>query len=319
MSLKNGLLLGTKFLFSGTLIWYFLSKTDLGATAAEFQRLDILATGSAIALIMGQILVVSVRWTRLLRAIAINLPYRPILRVIVIANFFNATLISSVGGDAVRLWLLTRFGVHLGKAVNGILLDRLAGLFGLLAMMALGLPMLMEIMAGNPARWGFPLLLIAALTGLAALLAADKLPTALSHWRLMRGLATLAADSRAIVLTSRNLLPIGGQSILVHLLAIMAIYVLARGLDIEIGFMTCFVLIPPVILAMTLPISIAGWGVREGAMIAALGLVGVSQEQALVLSVVFGLCVTIVGLMGGVVWLFSRNRAIPNVSDESSQ
>jgi len=318
MSLKNGILLGVKFLFSGALIWYFLNETDLGATAAQFQNLDPLATGSAIALIMVQILIVSVRWTHLLRAIAINLPYRPILRVIVIANFFNATLISSVGGDAVRLWLLTRFGIHFGKAVNGILLDRIAGLFGLLALMALGLPMLMEIMANNPARWGFPLLLIAALVGLGALLAANKLPSALSHWRVMRGLATLAADSRTIVFAPRNLLPIGGQSILVHLLAITAIYVLARGLDIEIGFLTCFVLIPPVILAMTLPISIAGWGVREGAMIAALGLVGVSQEQALVLSVVYGLCLTIVGLMGGVVWLFSRNRAIPNVSDKGS-
>ena len=96
-------------------------------------------------------------------------------------------------------------------------------------------------------------------------------------------------------------------------------YVLAAGLEIEISFLDCFFLVPPVILAMTLPISIAGWGVREGAMIVALGLIGVSQESALVLSILFGLGITLAALPGGVIWLFSRNRTVPAMPDGEAE
>jgi len=84
-------------------------------------------------------------------------------------------------------------------------------------------------------------------------------------------------------------------------------------MEIEITFLDCFFLVPPVILAMTLPISIAGWGVREGAMIVTLGLVGVPQESALVLSILFGLGTMIAAFPGGIIWLFTRNRTVPSM------
>jgi uncharacterized membrane protein YbhN (UPF0104 family) len=59
---------------------------------------------------------------------------------------------------------------------------------------------------------------------------------------------------------------------------------------------------------MTLPISIAGWGVRETAMVGLFGLIGVPNEGALVLSVLFGLIGIAVAIPGGVVWLASRDR-----------
>jgi len=50
-----------------------------------------------------------------------------------------------------------------------------------------------------------------------------------------------------------------------------------------------------------LPITIARWGVREGAMIGALGQASVAPGDAL--SVIFGLVFMIAGLPGGVLWL----------------
>ena len=55
-----------------------------------------------------------------------------------------------------------------------------------------------------------------------------------------------------------------------------------------------------------IPISIAGWGVREGVMVVLLGLIGISSESALALSILYGIILTIVGLMGGIFWLFER-------------
>ncbi|KAF0137780.1 MAG: hypothetical protein FD153_1608 [Rhodospirillaceae bacterium] len=78
------------------------------------------------------------------------------------------------------------------------------------------------------------------------------------------------------------------------------------------------VLVPPVLLIMTLPISIAGWGVREQAMITAFGLVGVSEESALALSILSGLTILAGGLPGGVVWLVETRSGRPALSPGSS-
>jgi hypothetical protein len=87
---------------------------------------------------------------------------------------------------------------------------------------------------------------------------------------------------------------------------------MARGLRIEIGLWNCFVLLPTVLFLSMLPISVAGWGVREGAMVAALSLVGVPGHQSLALSICFGLCIVAISLSGGAVWFASRSRPIPD-------
>ena len=71
----------------------------------------------------------------------------------------------------------------------------------------------------------------------------------------------------------------------------------------NLSFLDCLVLIPPVVLVSTIPISIAGWGVREAAMITLLALVGVAEADAFVLSVLFGLLTFGLGLPGGIVWI----------------
>jgi hypothetical protein len=55
-----------------------------------------------------------------------------------------------------------------------------------------------------------------------------------------------------------------------------------------------------------LPISLAGWGVREVSLVALLGLLGVDREAALALSVEFGIICTLMSLPGGVIWLGLR-------------
>ena len=67
-------------------------------------------------------------------------------------------------------------------------------------------------------------------------------------------------------------------------------------------------LVPPVMLIMTIPISIGGWGVRETAMVTFFGLIGVSGEGAFALSVVFGLTGMAVAIPGGIIWFMSRDK-----------
>jgi hypothetical protein len=68
------------------------------------------------------------------------------------------------------------------------------------------------------------------------------------------------------------------------------------------------VLVPLVVLVSMLPVSVAGWGVREGAMVVALGAVGVDRATALTTSVLFGLALAATGIPGGLLWLYGRRH-----------
>ena len=315
--MKTWGLLALKIALSGALIWYFIGKSDLGAVMESLRQVDAATVVAVLAMFLAQIVLVAWRWGALMRLVGVGkgFSFHEIVRTVWSANFFNTTLVSSVGGDAFRLWTIVRAGNPLGKSVNSIFLDRLMALMALMILITISLPYVMELIADEAAFLSYALLIAAFLAGFAALFHADRLPRRIQHWRLVRGLANLAADTRRLSLHMDNLLPVAALSLLVHILNIFVVYVLARGLEIGISFLDCFFLVPPVILAMTLPISIAGWGVREGAMIVSLGLIGVSQESALVLSILFGLGITLAALPGGVIWLFSRNRTVPAMPD----
>ncbi|MCH8237952.1 MAG: flippase-like domain-containing protein [Proteobacteria bacterium] len=118
----------------------------------------------------------------------------------------------------------------------------------------------------------------------------------------------LGVDARRVFLRIRHFAPVMALGLLTHVNMSFCVYLLSLGLGLEIGLIDFLVLFHLVILVTTIPISIAGWGVRETAMVGLFGLIGVPAEGALVLSVLFGLIGIAVALPGGAVWLASRDR-----------
>ena len=105
-------------------------------------------------------------------------------------------------------------------------------------------------------------------------------------------------------------LPVFAISIGGHLMMVSAIFILASDLDLSVTFLDCLVLIPGVMLLASVPISIAGWGVREAVMVAAMGLLGVATDEATSLSLVYGLSMVVIGLIGGVLWFANSDRRV---------
>jgi uncharacterized membrane protein YbhN (UPF0104 family) len=138
----------------------------------------------------------------------------------------------------------------------------------------------------------------------------DRLPARLDRFRVVQGLRAVSADTRRVFLAPAPLARLLAWGMLTHLNITFAVYVLGRALDLDIGWLDCLALVPPVLLASTLPISIGGWGVREGAMIAAFALIGVPSDGALVLSVLTGLAGMAAALPGGALWLLGRDHRI---------
>lgn len=317
--MKKWLALGVKVAVSAGLIWLLFRDVDLDAALRRVATAETLPLALGIAVILVQVLVVAWRWRLVLTGIGASLPFGQVFRFFYISAFFNQALPASVGGDAVRVYKAYKAGLSLGAAFNSAMLDRVAALVAVVVMMGATLPLLFQRIDDPSARLGLGVMVALALTAVALLMVLDRLPSGLYRWRMLNALAVLAGDARRTFLSLAHTPWVLAASILGHVMLSVGVWALAMSLGISVGVIDCILLFPPVILISSLPVSIAGWGVREGAMVAAFGFVGVAPDAALVLSILFGLSLIAVNLPGGVIWLTGGGRLPDSESLRNSE
>lgn len=298
--LKGGVSLG--------LIAWVLSKIDPAAAWNQAKSIDGAMALMSVVLMMAQIALGAVRWALVLRALSAAFHWLQTLSVYYIGVFFSIVLPGAVGGDAVRMWFARRNGLSLVTAVNSVALERAVTVFALVLLVCLTQPILMLRLPDLPGVWVFPALLAICVLGILTLAALDRLPQSLHRWRVVRGLALLAVDTRKLFFHPGFCLGTIVVALIGHINLSLVVYVLAIGLNLDIHVLDCLVLVPPVILIMTLPISIAGWGVRETAMVTAFSFVGLDSSSTLVLSILFGILTMVTALPGGLVFLMAGGR-----------
>lgn len=287
---------------SAGLVAFFATHIDLGPIQAALARTD--GGGLALAVLVVLVLVAAasaLRWLAVCRALDLAMDIRRSLELVYIGWFFNQLLPSGVGGDVVRAVRTRALGIDWSRAVHCVLLDRLLALAAMVLIVAAGWQFIPSLHADAPARHGVLVLLGAVVFAFSLLLVADKLPLPASN-RLLAAVVGIAASTRAVLLT-RFAAPALLASVVTHLVTALAAWLIARALGLQVTLAATCVLIPLVLFVMMLPISIGGWGVREGAMIAAFGYVGVEPASAFAMSVLFGLSFVAASLPGALLWL----------------
>jgi hypothetical protein len=306
--MKRWLSWAAKLALTAGSFWYLQTKIDVGAAWQLGRGVAPVMLLSAFFLQVVQVLVCGGRWLLVLKAIGAWLPYWKACELFIVGNFFGQVLPGAIGGDAVRMWTTHQAGLTLGTSVNSVMLERIATVFGLVLLVAVTEPLLIGRVSDTSGLWIFPALTACMVAGILLLTQLDRLPPTLERWRLVRGFAKLAADTRRLFLRPRFALPTLAVTIFGHINLALLIWVLALGLQAKVTVVDCLVLVPPVVLVATLPISIAGWGAREVAMVTLFGFIGVPAAQSTVMSVLFGLSGILISLPGGLFWLFAKNR-----------
>lgn len=300
-----------KAVISIALIGWLATRVDVSPLLSRFAAMDMTAALAAVAVMFGQLVLTAWRWRLVADRIGGPLPPGPALRLTLIGQFFSQTLPSAIGGDGVRAWLASRLGISLPKAIAGMFADRVAALIVLVGFVGAMLPWL-HARIGDVRLVAAAALLVAATMAAAAILIGlgDKIGVLLGRSRWTRPVAEPATALRT-VLRGPGSLQIVALSALVHLGVILGAFLIARSLRIGVDFVDCLVLIPPIVLLTTLPVSIAGWGVREGAAVVGFGLIGTDAADALAISVAFGLVQIVIGLPGGLLWLMDGRPGRP--------
>jgi uncharacterized membrane protein YbhN (UPF0104 family) len=308
--MRQILLSTIKVLISAALLYLALRRVNLADLAARFDVASLGWIALAIAVTFLQIFLGVLRWCEISAECGAPLPTRQAMRFNVIGTFFNQTLPSSIGGDAVRLWLVARAGAGWRAATYSIFVDRAIGLIALAVIIVATLPWSYQLIGDPQGRAALLLVDFAALAGGAGFLVFGALQWAwLKRWWGTHHLHACAVIANKVIFSRERGPKVAILSLLVHVLTAVIAWCVAQSIAAPVSFGQVFQLIPPVMLITMLPISIAGWGVREATMGLAFGYAGLMTNEGVNVSLLFGAVSFIVGAFGGLVWIFSAEKA----------
>jgi glycosyltransferase 2 family protein len=308
--MRRILLSAIKILVSAALLYLALRKANFADLAARLDLTSAAWLALAVALTFFQIFIGVLRWRIVSAECGAPLPLRQAMRYNVIGTFFNQTLPSSIGGDAVRLWLVARAGAGWRAATYSIFVDRAVGLIALAIIIVASLPWSSHLIADSYGRTALMLVDFAALAGGAGFLVLGVLPWAwLKRWWATHHIHACAVIANRVIFSRKNEPAIAILSLLVHFLAVVIAWCVVQSISAPVGFEQTFLLIPPVMLITMLPISIAGWGVREATMGLAFGYAGLVTNEGINVSLLYGAVSFFAGAIGGLVWIFSAEKA----------
>ena len=299
------------------LVWIL----DLERVPAMLLQMDPLWILPALAITVLQTTLLAWRWCFTASRLGMRLPLGVAVREYYLGTFLNQLLPGGVMGDVTRAWRHTRSGQgspRPGPAFRAVILERASGQLVMVAVALVSLGMLRQVReavgegtagglaaAPAPGSGGAPGLLLAGAGVLAASLFAAASLRRRRRAKIgpapgWRGSARRAiwTDTREALLSPRALpLQLGSSLLVVG--SYLAVYLLgARALGIETPLWLLLPLVAPVLMAMLIPLTLAGWGVREGAAALVWTAAGLPASEGVAISVAYGLLVLVSTLPG---------------------
>lgn len=307
--MRRIILAGLKIAVSAALLYFALRTTDFGALTQRLNAPSFAWVGLGGLVIVFQIFLAAIRWHLLSDLCNAPLAVPTAFRFNMIGMFFNQTLPSSIGGDAVRLWLTGR-RAGWRAATYSIFIDRAIGLIALALLILVCLPWSIALIADPKARLALVMLDVVALAGGAGFLLCAALPARwLDRWPPTHHVGRCAVIAVGALIDPRRGFAIVGLSMVIHTLNAVTAWAAARAIAAPVDFFQVFLLLPPVALITLVPISIAGWGLRETAMGAAFASAGLAASEGVNVSLVYGAVGFLVGGLGGLLWVVSAEKA----------
>ncbi|MEH1860696.1 MAG: lysylphosphatidylglycerol synthase transmembrane domain-containing protein [Nostoc sp.] len=298
-----------KLMVSIGLIVLVFTQVDIKQIWFRFQYLSFPFVFFALLYYTGCQWLSCLRWQIVLRASGYVISISSLLSSYFAGMFVSVFLPGAYGGDIYRVYRISRKIKDPEVAIASVFLERFAGLGSIFALALLGLPPACIIIG----RWDIILLSFVSLgviSGGFVLIASPKLliwaEPILNKLRLNR----IAARITKIQIVVRKFLQ-HRQSLILAMVISLTVqfaiiyyqYLLAQQLQIPISFLTLLVFTPISVVITLLPISLGGLGVQEGLWVYLFSRVGLTADQAVLLSLTFTMLGWILSLPGSIILL----------------
>jgi len=302
-----------RWLATAVLLGALFLLVDTTALWRELQRIPLWVVLPAVLLSAVQVVISSWRWRYTGKRLGLSIGLLDAVQEYYLATFINQVLPGGVLGDVNRAM---RHGAKAGKrqkAAHAVAIERLSGQLVLALVVGLGLVVLWQANVFTPSLvdssvvigW-LPIILLLAIAG--SLLLFRRYSA-----RFKAYLVALRDDVRQ-ALFSWPALPLQLMSSLLVMASYLSVFLLlalaADYVNSAAAAAVLLALCTVLLLSMVVPLTVAGWGIREGAAALLWPLAGLPAEQGVALSVGYGALVFIGSCPGALVLLKGR-RGLP--------
>ncbi len=299
--------LGSNGFFKVTLTaamgWIIVTSVDFSWSDLAPETFGFETVAFVFFVLAVQLLLAALRWDIVLRSVGITIAPLRILRFRFMSLFAGLALPASVGATITQIALARKDGASIEKAFVCSMIDRALAMATLILLGLAGLPYIFTLITEASISTSLFLFVCGSVLGIVFFLLSFLKFVEVSEsqiGKIVRRCRTVAVQFLGNPTAAASSLIV---SIVAMAFGIFAIFALLSGAGANVTLLQCFFVLPAVMLLSSLPISIGGWGVREGSMILALSLIGVDSVTALSVSIQFGLLNLALSLFGGVFWL----------------
>lgn len=232
------------------------------------------------------------------------------IKLVLIGQFFNNFMPSTVGGDVIKLYYAQKRSQGLIKPFSSIFIDRVLGVTALILFSALSLVFWGSLIKNSMVKviiWGSFFVLMAFILLFFSQNVAKKFKFLLKPLNLFKIEAKVKElyASVSIFRKSKQLWKAFFLAIVTQFSLSIVGYILALSLSIDLPLYIFLILIPVIGAVSSLP-SLNGLGIREGAFVYFFKDF-MKPELAFALSILFLSQVVIGSIIGGLVYLFGGN------------
>jgi glycosyltransferase 2 family protein len=299
----------------GVIVWRLGDGVDWTHLVPDWSAESFAWLLGAAALTLGSYVLSTLRWQQVVRALELRDRFQRLLSHFLAGQFVANALPTTIGGDVVRVARLSKDTGDAPSSFASVVLERLTGWIVLPAITLLGFglnPTLQHEGVQTEAAVAIAAVTLAGLGGLLFLVDHQRVGGRFTEgdgWRRFAaavhlGLARLRQHPGSVFW-------ILGAGFVYQFVLVLAAYLAALALDIEVGITALMAFFPAVLIAQVLPISIAGLGVREFMLVWLLGSVGVPKEKALALGILLWALTVVTSLAGAPSYaLGARSRTV---------
>lgn len=311
-------------LLGPALLAVFLANADLGRLWESLRTARLEPIILSLLLMPPFVLIKSWRWLRLMREMRLACPFPTACALYTVGLFYGATT-PGQAGDLLKAVYLHDRGQPLAPAMLSVVLDRLFDLLVMAAFATIGIFALGQLLPSRELQTALVVAMALGLTILTVVLVARGPRT----WMLTVGLPRFAPGFTATLNRwNRQLHGLSLQPALLIELTILSLisatftflrlWLLFLALELDRVPLSVVIGVSALIAVLQiLPISIAGVGVRDAALIAVLLPYDYRSEQALALSALF-LLINLQHTLAGFIlsfWYPLASRRQPDADD----
>jgi len=304
---RKRILFASRIVVSLILLIYLFSKIDIVSilTAMKSAKLHMLIF--PFFLIAVGFIISALRWQILLNAQNIKISLWKLVRYYLEGSFFNNFLPTTIGGDIVRTYEVSKSSVSITQSFTIIIVERLTGIFALIVYALLGLQFRDSQFGNIHLVWmvGVVFLVVLIILASAVMLQGGRMieNTRAGLFSKVRGVINKTFHTLYFFRDKKKaLFKALFLAFILQFNVIIFFYIISYSLDIRPPFYYFLIIIPLIHVILMFPVSINGIGIRENAFIFFLSKIGICTATSVALSWLGFAMVLIYAVFGGIIY-----------------